>query len=371
MIYILDKTAKKPVYLQLYECLRRDIIGGVYPFGARLPSKRLLSDELGISRITAEHAFQLLCDEGYAEARERSGYYVLYRESEALHTPLPASAPLPPSEEPAASGASQTSGTDTQLPFSVYAKTVRRVLNTDAERILEKSPGAGCLSLRQEIADYLARSRGISASAEQIVIGSGAEYLYGLVVQMLGRDRIYGLENPSYEKIELVYAGSGAVCEFLRLGSDGITSEDLWKSGADVLHITPYRSYPSGVSASASKRREYILWAQKRGGILIEDDFESEFSTLKKPEETVFAIAPDGYALYINSFSKTIAPSIRVAYLVLPPSLLALYREKAGFYSCTVPTFEQRILAELLASGDFERHINRIRRQKRRKSEEK
>lgn len=362
MIYILDKNAQKPVYLQLYEHLRGDIISGVYPCGSRLPSKRLLSDELGVSRITAEHAYALLCDEGYAESRERSGYYVLYRESEALQSEN-TSRPVP-AHSASASFPSQSA--DADFPFSVYAKTMRRVMNQYGDKILVKSPGNGCPELREAIADYLARSRGISVSPEQIVIGSGAEYLYSLVVQMLGRDRIYGIEDPSYEKIELVYAGSGAECHFLRLGRDGIESEDLWKTDATVLHITPYRSFPSGVTASASKRREYIRWAEKRGGILIEDDFESEFSTLKKPEETVFSIAPDGCVLYINSFSKTIAPAIRVGYLVLPPSMLSQFAQKAGFYSCTVPTFEQYVLAEFIRSGDFERHINRIRRKKRR-----
>lgn len=359
MIYVLDKRSGKPVYLQLYEALREDIVNKVYPTGSRLPSKRLLSDELGISLITAEHAYAILCDEGYAVSRERSGYFVAYRESEALHSAGTAVSYHPPHRR------EETQAADTDFPFSVYAKTIRRVLSVCGESILIKSPGCGCPELREAIAEYLARSRGISVSPNQIVIGSGAEYLYGLVVQMLGRDRIYGIEDPSYEKIELVYAGSGAVCDFLKLGDDGIESAELARTEATVLHITPYRSFPSGVTASASKRREYLKWAQERGGILIEDDFESEFSTLKKPEETVFAIAPDGYALYINSFSKTIAPSIRVGYLVLPPSLTELFAEKVGFYSCTVPTFEQYVLAEFIRSGDFERHINRIRRKKR------
>lgn len=366
MIYVLDKESPKPIYLQLYERLLEDIVNGVYPFGSRLPSKRLLSDEIGISLITAEHAYELLCDEGYAEARERSGFYVIYREFEAMHT---AENNVKPHRIIHRRLTDTAANID--FPFSVYAKTMRRVLSAYGEDILIKSPGNGCPELREAIADYLARSRGISVTPNQIVIGSGAEYLYGLVVQMLGRERIYGIEDPSYEKIELVYGGYGAKCDFLKLGEDGIESSELSHTAATVLHITPYRSYPSGVTASASKRLEYIEWAKERGGILIEDDFESEFSTLKKPEETVFSIAPDGYALYINSFSKTIAPSIRIGYLVLPPSLVSLFTERAGFYSCTVPTFDQYVLAEFISSGDFERHINRIRHKKRQELAEK
>ena len=362
MMYALDKNADKAVYLQLYELLRRDIVNGVYPQGSRLPSKRLLAEELGISRITAEHAYDLLCDEGYVQSRERSGYYVLYSDSDDGYF---AEYDIKREKNCQPYEAEDTARTDSTFPFSVYSKTVRRVLAQYGERIMQKSPSSGCPELKSAIADYLARGRGINVSTDQIVIGSGAEYLYGLVVGILGRDKIYGIEDPSYEKIEMVYGTNGARCEFLALGNDGIDSSALRASTADVLHITPYRSFPSGVTASASKRREYITWAEKRGGILIEDDFESEFSALKKPEETVFSQAPDGCALYINSFSKTLAPSIRVGYLVLPKSMVELYREKAGFYSCTVPTLEQYVLAELIDSGDFERHIHKIRREKR------
>lgn len=362
MMYSLDKNSDKAVYLQLYELLRCDIVNGVYPQGSRLPSKRLLAEELGISRITAEHAYNLLCDEGYVQSRERSGYYVLYSDSDDVY---PAEHDAKREKYSQTRESEESLRTESTFPFSVYAKTVRRVLAQYGERIMQKSPSSGCPELKNAIANYLARERGISVSTDQIVIGSGAEYLYGLVVGILGRDKIYGIEDPSYEKIEMVYGTNGARCEFLALGNDGIDSSALRSSKADVLHITPYRSFPSGVTASASKRREYITWAEKRGGILIEDDFESEFSALKKPEETVFSLAPDGCVLYINSFSKTLAPSVRVGYLVLPKKLVGLYQEKAGFYSCTVPTLEQYVLAQLIDSGDFERHIHKIRREKR------
>ena len=197
------------------------------------------------------------------------------------------------------------------------------------------------------------------------MIGSGAEYLYGLIVQLLGRERVFALEDPSYDKIRRVYQAHGVTCEMLRLGSDGIRSDELTRASATVLHVTPFHSFPSQVTASAGKRLEYLRWAKERGGYIVEDDFDSEFSVSSKSEDTLFALEPERSVIYMNTFSKTIAPSMRVGYMVLPPALSERFRREVGFYSCTVPVFEQYVLAELIGSGDFERHINRIRRRRR------
>ena len=361
---------KRTKYLQLYEELRRDIVSGVYPYGSRLPSKRLLSEREGISLVSVEHAYEILCDEGYAESRQRSGYYVCYREQDGF-VPVGVMDGSDSVQSLSADGPVLPEATDLSeiedFPFSVYARTMRKVLTEYGEAILVKSPGTGCIQLRDAISRYLARSRGIIAPPERIVIGSGAEYLYGLLVQTIGRDKLYAIEKPSYEKIEQVYSANGVKCQLLALGSDGIISSELAASDADVLHITPYRSFPSGVTASASKRREYLRWAQTGGRFIVEDDFGSEFTTSTKPEETVFALSESDNVIYLNTFSKTIAPSIRIGYMVLPGQLLERFEERAGFYSCSVPSFEQYVLAEFISGGDFERHINRVRRKLRRK----
>lgn len=359
MHYLIDPQAEKPAYVQLYELLRADILQGAWPYGSKAPSKRLLAEEANVSLSTVEHAYSLLCEEGYIEARQRSGYFVVF-ESGALYASVPEPLrPAPPILSPAASS----------FPFSVLAKAMRAVLNDYGEAILTKTPNSGCTQLREAISQYLARSRGLSAAPGQIVVGSGAEYLYGLIVQMLGRERVYALEDPSYAKIEMVYRAQGVQCEMLPLGLSGIDSAALSGAQASVLHVTPYRSFPSGVTATASKRHEYVRWAIQGGRFLVEDDFESEFSVSGKPEETLFALAQrEGHegVIYLNTFTRTISPAIRVAYMVLPESLVPLYEQKAGFLSCTVPAFEQYLIARLLSGGDFERHINRIRRQKRR-----
>ena len=360
MKYHIEKNEHTPAYLQLYRQVREDIIREIYPYGTKLPSKRTVAEETAISVVTVEHAYALLCDEGYIEPRERSGYYVSFRTDDgfaaAQHTPL--TAPTP-----------HRSGEAAEFPFSVLAKTMRAVIGERGETILDRSPNLGCIELREAICRYLARSRGILAEPRQIVIGSGSEYLYSLLVELLGRDRIYAIEAPSYKQIEHVYRASDVTCRHLPLGKNGMDSTALWATDASVLHLSPYRSFPSGVTADASKRHEYLRWAATDGRYLVEDDFESEFSLSKKAEETLFSHTDTNNVIYMNTFSKTVSPSLRVGYMVLPAPLAGIYEERLGFYSCTVPTFIQIVLATLINSGDFERHINRVRRRKRRELE--
>lgn len=355
MKYIVDKQ-KRPVYLQLYNQIRDDIVNEILVYNCKLPSIRSLADELDISTITVEHAYSLLCDEGYVESKERSGYVVIFRKSDGFAVT---------SEHHTEHVVHHTHQTYPDFPLSVLSKTMRKVLSDRGELLLEKSPNSGCIELREAIRHYLARNRGINVDVEQIVIGSGSEYLYGLIVELLGRHKIYAIESPSYKKIEQVYRATEIQYESLPLTSSGINSKALAETKADVLHTTPYRSYPSGVTATASKRHEYIRWSEKGDRYIIEDDFESEFSVSTKPTETLFALSTTDNVIYLNTFSKTISPSFRIGYMVLPKHLVKTFDDKLGFYSCTVPTFMQFVLTELLDNGDFERHINRVRRKKR------
>lgn len=357
MKYHIDPGGDKAAYMQLYEQIKSQITGGAFPYGSKLPSKRLMAEETGVSVITVEHAYSILCDEGYVEARQRSGYFVIYKEEDFLFSQEPEvlSSPIVHTHH----------STGNPFPFSVLAKTVRKVLLDYNDSILVKSPNHGCQELRTAIAKYLARSSGIHVQPRQVVIGSGAEYMYSLLVQLLGADRIFALENPSYEKIRQVYQAHGVSCQLLELGREGIRSSALEQSNATVLHVTPFNSYPSGITATVSKRQEYLRWAKKRNGYIIEDNYDSELTVSKKNEDTLFSLCRTGSVIYLNTFSRTIAPSFRVGYMVLPESLLERFEEKLGFYSCTVPVFEQYILASLIDSGDFERHINRVRRARR------
>ena len=374
--YKLDPEIKQPAYLQLYHQLRDDITGGICPYGTRLPSKRFLAAETGTSVITVQHAYDLLADEGYIESRERSGFFVSYREHELF-----------PAANTAANAAAGRIGTlempeiheisdiplrgpvvspeEEQFPFSVLARTARRVLSERGESLLQRSPNSGTIELREAIAQYLARSRRINVLPEQIVIGSGSEYLYNLIVQMLGRDRVFALEDPSYEKIRLVYEASGVQCRMIPMDREGVRLGALGRTEASVLHVTPFNSYPSGITATASRRAGYIRWAAGKDRFIIEDDFDSEFSMSTKAEDTLFSLEPLKSVIYMNTFTRTISPAVRVGYMVLPAELSTAMQEKISFYSCTVPGFTQHMLAELIRSGDFERHINRVRRRRR------
>ncbi|MBP3736470.1 MAG: PLP-dependent aminotransferase family protein [Lachnospiraceae bacterium] len=357
-----DRNRKEPAYLQLYYRLRGYIADGTLAFGTKLPSKRILSEDAGVSVITAEHALALLAEEGYIETKERSGYYVIYR-SDAYYMPDPADL----SADKTAGAQPEKKAEKGTFPFPAFAKIMRRVLAEQGEKILVKPPSQGCPELREAIADYLAISRDIRVKPSQIVIGSGAEYLYMLIVQMLGRG-CYALEDPSYEKIRRVYEANGAACEMLPMGRDGIRSEALSSAKAKILHVTPFHSYPTGVTATAGKRREYIRWATERGGTLIEDDFDSEFSLTSKAVDTLFSLEPERSVIYLNTFSETIAPSMRVGYMILPAARARELLSAISFYSCTVPAFDQYVLAEFLRSGEFARHVNRVRRMRRRLS---
>lgn len=354
MNYYIDKNKKEPAYLQLYTMLREDIVQDIYQLHGKLPSKRWLAMEVDVSVITVEHAYTLLIEEGYIESRQRSGYYVIYKQSDSFQRPSHDRIEIPktPVKE------------KFDFPFSTYTKTVRKVLSEYGEYILEKSFNTGCFELRKALVDYLYRSRGMVVQEDQIVIGSGAEYLYSLIVQMVDRDSVIGLEYPSYEKIEKVYRANGAKIEHLQLGKDGILSDALKKSKARILHVTPFHSYPTGISATASKRHEYIEWASSRR-LLVEDDYDSEFTILSKPEETLFSMEPNRSVIYLNTFSKTMAPSMRIGYMILPKKRITEFMSRIDFYSCTVPVLDQLVLAEFINHGDFERHINRVRRQKR------
>ena len=353
MKYVIDKE-KRPVYLQLYNQIREDIVNDVLRFDSKLPSIRALAEELGISTVTVEHAYALLSDEGYVESRERSGYVVSFRKADGFASPAKTTHKY--------HHATETKHAYPDFPLSVLSKTMRKVLTEHGDLLLEKSPNYGCTELREAIKQYLARNRGISVDTEQIIIGSGSEYLYEHIIMMLGRSHTYGIESPSYKKIEEIYRASEVDYELLPLSHDGIDSAALSNTTASVIHTTPYRSFPTGVSATASKLHEYVRWANQKNRYIIEDDFESEFSVSTKPTDTLFALSKNDNVIYLNTFSKTISPSLRIGYMVLPKHLVKTYEEKLGFYSCTVPTFMQYVLTELIDNGDFERHINRVRR---------
>ena len=393
LTYSMNHRDDKSKYYYLYSAIKEDILSGTLKKNEKLPSKRSFAEHLGVSLITVETAYQMLKDEGYIESRERSGYYVtelkLLRKKGKGDVALEAGSRrqlqlLEVNRNYGYLGEGKNRETEEKslFPESLYFKTVRGVLTEYTSELLKKSPNEGCAILRNAIAKYLLRYRGIFAQPEQIIIGSGAEHLYSTVVRMFGNDKVYGLEDPSYQQIRMVYEGMGAKCEMLRMGQEGILSTELEKTMADILHITPFHSYPSGVTATVRKRHEYLEWAKnipqdcsrmylddeqsihgkRQERIIIEDDFDSEFFMPGKPIDTLYMLDDSQNVIYLNTFSKSLSPSIRIGYMILPEKYLKVYREKVGDFSCTVPVLDQYVLAEFIDKGHFEQHLNRVRR---------
>ncbi|MBR5518868.1 MAG: PLP-dependent aminotransferase family protein [Clostridia bacterium] len=344
-------------YFEIYKDIKNKILMGEYPSGEKLPSKRVTADRYGCSVITVETAYGMLADEGYIAPRERSGYFVCEIDAPSGENK---------SEHIVFDYLDESENTEEHQDFeySLWFKTIRKVIAERGEQLFVKSPNMGCAVLRNAIADYLYHYRGMIAKPQNIIIGSGAEQLYETVVKILGRDKVYGIENPSYSRIEAVYTGTGASIQKLKMGNDGIESDALKNSSIDVLHVTPFRSFPTDVTTSILKKYEYLRWANDTNYI-VEDDFNSEFFKPGHPVETLYSIDTLGRVIYINTFSKSLSPSMRIGYMILPEELLSIYKEKLGQFSCSVPVLDQYVLAEYISSGNFERHLNRMRRKRK------
>ena len=340
--------------------LRADILSGALKPGERLPSKRRLAEHHGISINTVQNAYEQLIAEGYVEAKERKGYFVV-----DLPAPLQSEAPVLPAQEPAVPKPDPdlvTNATDgSRFPFSLWSRLMRRVLTEEGERLLSPLPAAGAPALREAIASYLREERGMAVTAAQVVIGAGTEYLYHLLLQLLGRERRYGLENPGHSKIAQIYALNGVDFRPVSMDAEGVRTDDDALSGVEVLHLSPNHHFPTGTVTSAARRRALLAWMQAGDRYIIEDDYDSEFRFSGRPIPPLFAMDRADRVVYVNTFSKTIAPSMRISYMVLPRGLLARYGERLGFYACPVPAFEQYTLARFIMEGHFSKHLRRMR----------
>jgi GntR family transcriptional regulator/MocR family aminotransferase len=356
LTYELKKSPGVPLYEALYRCIRADILSGALSTGEKLPSKRSLAANLEVSKITAEAAYDQLLSEGYIRSVQKVGYFVEAVERTGRKQ-LPPAVPEPAAEPPILD---LTGGTG-HFPFSVWSKLQREVMLDYGEKLLLPIPNQGIWELRQAISQHLAQFRGMHVSPENILIGAGTDFLCNLLIQLLGRDKTYAVEEPGYGKIRRIYAAGGVRCVSAPLDGKGVMPQGL--QNADVLHFSPSHHFPSGLVTPVGRRTELLDWAMERADrFIIEDDYDSEFRFDAHPMPTMESLDHAGRVIYMNTFSKTLAPSIRISYLALPEALMGQFREKLGFYSCTVPSFEQYTLARFLSRGYFEKHINRMRK---------
>lgn len=363
LTYDLERRGGLARYDYLYRCIKEDILSGRLTAGEKLPSKRALARHLETAVVTVENAYAQLLAEGYLRSEEKRGYFVCPVEVRpdrppAAETQLRQTAPRRRWLLDLSSGGSGTEG----FPFSVWARLMRRVITEEGERLLPSMPHSGALPLRQALARHIYQFRGIAADPEQIVVGAGTEYLYNLLVQLLGRDRVYGVEDPGYSKAGRVYALNGAACVYLPVDGQGVDPARAEESGADILHLSPNHQFPTGAVMPIARRQSLLRWAgEAPGRYLIEDDYDSEFRFTGRPIPTLRSIDRADRVIYMNTFSRSLAPSLRIGYMVLPRPLLGEYQAKLGFYSCTVPAMEQYTLARFLEEGHFDAHVNRMR----------
>lgn len=356
LTYQLDEKNK---YYSLYYLIREDVLHGRIKAGERLPGKRTLAKHLSVSVITVQTAYEQLLAEGYIVSEERKGYFVAeVNVGESVDAVIPQGTALP--ERRYTLDLTTGRAPAELFPFSVWAKLMRRTLSEEGEHLLERVPCDGSPRLKAAIAAYLYRFRGYRVNPRYIVVGAGAEYLYGVIVQLLGRDKPYAVENPGYGRVPNTYRLNGAKCTFIDVEEKGVDIGEVERSGACALHISPAHQYPTGAVIPVSNRSRLLNWAQNTGAYIIEDDYDSEFRLFGKPLQTMAAMNGER-VVYINTFSKTLAPSMRMGYMVLPPQLYESYLKLYGQSANVVPLFEQLTLAAMLDGGYFERHVNRLK----------
>ena len=256
------------------------------------------------------------------------------------------------------------------FPATVWGRYMREALSLPSDNLLRSIPFNGLPELRRAIASYLRRTRGMDVSPDCIIIGAGSEYLYGRLLQMLGPTTTFAMENPGYRKFAAISKAFGNPWRPVPIDESGLLVDELEESGADVVHVSPANHFPTGIVMPIKRRLELFEWANRaRKRYIIEDDYDSEFRYSGRLIMPLFADDASDKVIYLNAFSKTMVPSLRISYMVLPPKLLACYVDTMSFYSCTVSSFEQYALARFIDEGHLERHINRTRNFYRRQRE--
>lgn len=365
----LSRARRQPLYHQLYEGLAGQIRTGDIPAGTRLPGKRTLAAELSLSVNTVDTAYQMLAAEGYVEARPRSGFAVLpFTDILPARTESPRAAENRPGATPAGGAAPaarfdlRTTGTDTALfPFRTWGRLQKELLYS-APELLAHGSGQGDAELRAALAAYLAAYRGVQCAPEQIVVGAGAEYLVGLAAPLLGG--VCAVEDPGYAATRTILENSGIRCRPVPVDGGGLSVEALARSGANLCYVTPSHQFPTGAVMPAPRRAALLHWAAERPGerYILEDDYDSEFRFDGRPLPSLQGMAGrGGPVIYLSTVSKSLAPSIRIAYLVLPAPLLGAWRARYGAYASTVSRFEQQTFRRFLEEGYFTRHLARMR----------
>ncbi len=359
----LNSESKEPLYQQLYSHIKKEIQSGKIAFDTKLPSKRKLSAYLGISQNTIQAAYDQLIEEGYILSKAKKGFFVCKIDNLQNLQVNPHIVSKKPLVQPKVCFDFTYHGVDfPSFPFNQWRKLAKEVINEYDTELIQPGDALGYDRLRTAIAEYLHQSRGVNCTGDEIVISSGTEMLFQTLIQLLDKNSIYGIENPGYEKLNQLFIANRASFTAINIDQNGMNPEEVRKSNANVLCITPAHQFPSGLVMPINRRIQLLNWANEgENRYLIEDDYDSEFKYSGRPIPALWGLSSNEKVIYMGSLSKSISPTLRVSYMVLPSHLMKLYREKLSYILCPVPMLEQKILCRFIENGSFERHLNKMR----------
>ena len=360
-----DYTRSVPLYIQLYQYIKEEILNGTIKPGTKLPSKRKLAQYLGISQNTIQTAYEQLCAEGYVESKPRKGMFVIRIDdnleyNQMLEVNQNKSVQIEKELENIINFSSGKIDLD-HFPYSTWRRLTIQSLYSDQSILLSLGDPQGDKCLREEISNYLFQSRGVRCSADQIIIGSGTQYLLILLSMLIGKCCSYGIENPGFYKARHVFKDQGIDVKPISIDENGIRIEDLKKCSVKVAYVTPSHQFPCGMVMPISRRMELLKWCEEINGYIIEDDYDSEFRYKGKPIPSLQGLDTNGHVIYMGTFSKSLIPSIRISYLVLPQSLLKKYQEHLIIYKQTVSRLHQYTLYRFMKEGYWSSHLNKMR----------
>ena len=359
----LDTRSRIPLYEQIYDYIKTDIQSGRIPYGEKLPSTRFLSKHLEVSRSTVELAYEQLLSEGYIESVPYKGFFVAQID-ELYH--LKKDKPQPQRERKEARRYRYDftpNGVDLKsFPYNVWRKLSKDILLDDRTELFRSGDSQGEYGFRSAICSYLYQARGVDCTPDQIIVGAGSDYILMLLGMILGMDHTIAFEDPTYKQAYRMAGGMSYNCIPVSMDKNGMKVTELEKSGADIAYVTPSHQYPTGVIMPIRRRMELLKWAcEAQGRYIVEDDYDSEFRYKGKPIPALKGYDASEKVIYLGTFSKSIAPAIRLSYMVLPKPLQEAYEQKARFVNSTVSKVDQLIVQKFIEEGYYERHLNKTR----------
>ena len=364
-MYIIDKESKKPLHLQLYEAIKEEIVHERKP-GDKLPSIRKVATLYNLSKTTVENAYSQLYAEGYIESRPKSGYYVSDFDFGTFSPPSKTTPPVP--NTPAYRYDFFPAQLDKEsFPLKIWKRIYTQVITQELD-FGSYHDGAGEIGLRQEIAKYLTTSRGVSCDASQIIITAGFSDAMGLLAKLVKkRYDTFGMEEPGYHVARRVFEEYGYTIEKIPVLKDGVSLKAVERSKAQILYITPSHQYPTGVTIPIARRLKLLSTMHARGGLIIEDDYDSELRYYHRPIPSLQGLDQYDCVVYMGTFAKSLSPALRIAYMVLPRHLLPLFEQSYDVHFPRVSLTTQKTMEYFMKKGHWERHLRKIRTQNKKK----